>query len=62
MFNLMKENHKKFNSLNKLKPQKGNNKKRKQDVLTNVGDVYNELYDIYKSKYNKKNKQFRSKK
>ena len=54
MFNLMKEYHKKFNSLNKLKPQKENNKKRKQEVLTNVGDIYNELHDIYKSKYNKK--------
>ena len=53
MFNLMKEYHKKVNSLNKLKPQKENNKKRKQEVLTNVGDIYNELYDIYKSKYNK---------
>ena len=54
MFNLMKEYHKKFNSLNKLKPQKENNKKRKQEVLTNVGDIYNELYDVYKSKYSKK--------
>ena len=46
MLNLMKEYH-------KLKPQK-ENKKRKQEVLSNVGDIYNELYDIYKSKYNKK--------
>ena len=59
MFTLMKECHKKFNSLNKLKPQKENNKKRKQEVLTNVGDIYNELYDIYKSKYKKKKKKFR---
>ena len=36
MFNLMKEHHKKFNSLNKLKSQKENNEKRKQEVLTNV--------------------------
>ena len=50
----MKDYHKKFNSLNKLKPQKENNKKRKQEVLTNVGDIYNKLYDIYKNKYNKK--------
>ena len=50
MFNLMKEYHKNFNSLNKLKPQKENNKKRKQELLTNVGDIYIELYDIYKSK------------
>ena len=55
-FSIIKDYHKKFNSLNKLKPQKENNKKRKQEVLTNVGDIYNELYDIYKSKYNKKNK------
>ena len=54
MFNLMKEHHKKFNSLNNLKPQTKDNEKQKQDVLTNVGDIYNELYDIYKSKYNKK--------
>ena len=50
MFNLMKEYHKKFNSLKKLKPQKENNKKRKQKLLTNVGDIYNEFYDIYKRK------------
>ena len=54
MFNLMKKYYKKFNILNKLKPQKEKKKKRKQEVLTNVGDIYNELYDIYKSKYNKK--------
>ena len=54
MFNLMKEHHKKFSSLNKLKPQKENNEKRKQEVLNNVGDIYNELYDIYKSKCKKK--------
>ena len=29
-------------------------KKRKQEVLTNVGDIYNKLYDIYKIKYSKK--------
>ena len=56
MFNLMKDHHKKFNSLNKLKAQKEINEKRKQDVLTNIGDIYNELYDVYKSKYGKKNR------
>ena len=50
----MKEYKQTFNSLNKLKPQKENNKKWKQEVLTNVGSIYNELYDIYKNKYNKK--------
>ena len=52
--NIMKEYHKKFNSLNNLKPRTKDNEKLKQGVLTNVGDIYNELYDIYKSKYNKK--------
>ena len=50
----MKEYHKKFNSLNNLKPRTKDNEKLKQGVLTNVGDIYNELYDIYKSKYKKK--------
>ena len=56
MFSIMKDYHEKFNSLNKLKLQKNNNnnKKQKQKMLTNVGDIYNELYDIYKNKYNKK--------
>ena len=52
--NIMKEYHKKFNSLNNLKPRTKDNEKLKQGVLTNVGDIYNELYDIYKSKYSKK--------
>ena len=52
MFSIMKERHKKFNSLNKLKTRAKDNKKRKEEVLTNVGDIYNELYDIYKNKYN----------
>ena len=55
MFSIMKEHHKKFNTfLNKLKTQTKDNEKRKEEVLNNVGDIYNELYDIYKSKYNKK--------
>ena len=54
MFNQMKGYHKKCNSLNNLKTRTENNKKQKQEVLTNVGDIYNKLYDIYKSKNNKK--------
>ena len=61
MFNLMKDHHKKFNSLNKLKPQKENNEKGKQEVLTNVDDICNELYDVYKSKYSKKIDKLRAK-
>ena len=54
MFNLMREYHQKFTSLNNLVPRTENNKKLKQEVLMNAGDIYNELYYIYKNKYNKK--------
>ena len=54
MFNIMKEYHQKFNKLKNLKTRTKDNEKRQQEVLTNVGDTYNELYDIYKSKYNEK--------
>ena len=54
MFSIMKEYHKKINSLNKLKTRTKDNKKQKEEVLNNVADIYNELYDIYKSKCNKK--------
>ena len=54
MLNIMKEYYQKYNKLNNLKLRKKDNEKRKQEVLTNVGDIYNEFHDIYKSKYNKK--------
>ena len=54
MFNLMREHHKKFTSLNNLVPRTENNKKLKQEVLTNAGNVYNELYYISKNKCIKK--------
>ena len=51
MFNLMREHHKKITSLNNLAPWTENNKELKQEVLSNGGDIYNELYYIYKNKY-----------
>ena len=54
MFNIMTEYHKKFTSLKNLFPRTKNNKELKQEVLINAGDIYNELYYIYKNKYNKK--------
>ena len=53
MFNLMKEHHKKFNSLNNLKPRKTANKTKRLEVLIYVDYIYNELYKIYKNKYNR---------
>ena len=55
IFNLMRKHHKKFISLKNLTdPRTENNKKLKQEVLINAGDIYNALYEIYKNKYNKK--------
>ena len=53
MFNLMKEHHNKFNSLNKLKPRKKANKNKKSEVLIHAGYIYSKLYNFYKSKYNR---------
>ena len=61
MFNQMKEYHQKFNKLNNLKTRTKDNEKQKREVLTNVGDIYNELYQHYKSKYIKKIDKFSAK-
>ena len=50
----MRKHHKKFICLKNLPPRTKDNKKLKQEVLINAGDIYNALYDIYKNKYNKK--------
>ena len=50
----MREYHKKFTSLKNLVPQTKNNKELKQEVIVNVSNIYNELYYIYKNRYNKK--------
>ena len=54
MFNRMNMYHKKFTSLNNLTPRTENKEKLKQEVLNNASNIYNELYHIYKNKYNKK--------
>ena len=54
LFNKMKEYHGKIKSLDNLKPRTKDNEKLKQKVLNNVADIYNELYYVSKSKYNKK--------
>ena len=54
MFNLMKEHHEKFTSLKNVVLQTEGNEQLKKEVLINAGDIYNELYEIYKNKYNKK--------
>ena len=54
MFNLMREHYKKLNSLINLKPRTRVNKNKRLAVIVHAGDIYNELYNIYRSKYNKK--------
>ena len=54
IFTLMRQYHKKFTSLNNLVTQTENNKELKQEALINAGDLDNELYYIYKNKYNTK--------
>ena len=53
MFNLMREHHKKFNSLINLKAQTLANKNKRLEVLIHVGNIYCKLYNIYRSKHNK---------
>ena len=50
----MKEHQQRFYRLNDLKTRIKDNKKRKQEVLTNVGDIYNKLYKITKINTTKK--------
>ena len=54
MFNLMKEHYKKLNSLINLKPRTRDNKNKRLEVMIHVGNIYNKLYNIYRSKYYKK--------
>ena len=50
----MRKYHKKITNLNNLVLRTKNNKELKQEVLTNAGDIYDELYYIYQNKYNKR--------
>ena len=54
MFNLMKDHHKKLNSLIDLKPRSRDNKSKRLEVIIRAGDIYNKFYNIYRSKYYKK--------
>ena len=53
MFNLMKDHHKKLNSLINLKPRTGHNKNKRLKVIVQADNIYNEFYYINKNKYDK---------
>ena len=48
MFNLMKDHHKKLNSLINLKPRTRDNKNERLEIIIHAGDIYNKLYYTYK--------------
>ena len=52
MYKKMNHFKKRFNKLKTVDPQTNENKVLKPKVLDNVGDLFNELYYIYKDKYN----------
>ena len=54
MYNLMKEHHKKFNDLINLRPRSNENKSKRFEVIIYADNIYNKLYDIYRSEYYKK--------
>ena len=49
----LKDFHEKFTSLKNVAPRTEANKNLKEKVLDDAGDLYNDLYYIYKNKYNK---------
>ena len=52
----MKEHHKKFNDLINLRPRSNENKNKRLEDMIHAGNIYNKLYNIYRSKYYKKNR------
>ena len=52
MYKKLNDLKKRFNKLKAVDPQTDENKVLKPKVLDNVGDLFNELYYIYKDKYN----------
>ena len=52
MHKKLKNFHKKITNLKNVAPRTEANKNRKEKVLDSVGDLFCELYYIYKNKYN----------
>ena len=53
MYKRLKEFKKRFNKFKTINPKTDKNKNLQKKVLDNIGDLFNELYYIYKDKYNK---------
>ena len=50
MFNLMKEYYKKLSGFINLKPRSNENKNKRLEVMIHATNIYNKLYNIYRSK------------
>ena len=50
MFNLIQEYYKKISGLINLKPRSNENKNKRLEVITHATNIYNKLYNIYRSK------------
>ena len=53
-FNLMKDHHKKLNTFIDLKTRSRENKNKRLEVIVHAGNIYNKLYNIYRSSKTKK--------
>ena len=51
MYERLNDLKKRFNKLKYVNPQTDENKVLKEKVFNNAGDLFNELYYIYKDKY-----------
>ena len=54
MHKRLQDFNKKFDEVKKVSPQIKKNKDLKTKVLDNAGDLFSELYYVYKEKYEKK--------
>ena len=61
MYKKLNDPKKRFNKLKAVNPQTDENKVLKSKVLDNVGDLFNDLYYINKSKYNEEKDGFNTK-
>ena len=61
MFKKLNDFKKRFNKLKTVNPQTDKNKELKSKVLDNVGDFSNELYYVYKDKYNEEKESLNTK-
>ena len=62
MFKKLNDFKKRFNKLKTVVPQTNENKVLNPKVLDNVGDLFNELYYVYKDKYNEEKEDLNTKK